>query len=518
MEQHKANLQRRGKTLAADSATRMSQPPRRAGYDDWGSDFQSKGSSAARNTKHFSTLASEDSFTLDDSFDELDFLGSQQRRDLQKPKASSSKLRASPIQESDKEVSFFVDGHRYKPHPDYQHDGKRSLQTLKFKKNKKDGDESKPSTSSVGIQNPRNAPNNTAKPPTRQPTQPKPGPARDEPVRRPFKPPTRVSKVDSSRRSNSPPAKKKSSIMSQLDEDYDKTPRASKVHPRPVPVKASVPVPLFKEDTPPTLWGVTEEEERREKGKARAAPWPMDDMSPLKESMNTNAKPDCPLDQISPLKETNNARKNVRPFPLDKKPPAKGENDAAHPKDKKKTLPIPSGSHGTDKLSSFRPVQSFPDLSPLSSPAKPPSSSTQGSQRSSQASQGRKGEKGKAKASRRRVVESSDESQSETDSIQSRNNIRPFPLGTQVLDSIRNTSVKRGSSDGELGSPSVEKRQKKRARGADEMCVSKGCIVFQLINSRYSIRELMHSDGIDDDDDDDLCEYSGMYAGSGLML
>ena len=474
MERHKGDLARRGTTLSTDSETRMRRPPPQGrAFEDWGSSFcgRSPGVSSGQ-TRLSGNPTDEDSFTKDDSYDELDLIGLQPKRASQDPKASGSSLPGRFSSEecaSGSPVAFFVDGQQYEPHPDYQVDGKRLIRSLKFKKNK--GGEENSNTKKTLADSTVISGKFTGQ----TATQTRASSSRHDPLRKPFRPPTRVTDSAQAPRTRSTVMKMPVNA-SLINPDQDKTPRPAKAPPKPRPVKKNKTLQASSEDgSPPTRWGVTKEEERKEIGKAKVTPWPMDDFSPVEGS-------DCPVTvkasrsvrRISPPRKSSNARNNVRAFPMDLPSPpshAESENNAMRTKDKQKYAHIPpttSYAHRDKSSPSYTP-QSFPVLSPLSSPAKPPSSSTQGSSQFSQPSRGRKRDK-KGKSSSP-VVHSSDDSQSEVESLPSRSNVRPFPMGTQMLESIRNPSAKRGSSDAEENTPSTEWKKNKRARGADEMYV-----------------------------------------------
>lgn len=232
MEQYRASLERRGKTLGTDE-TRVRQPPSQGrGYEDWGSDFQSqarRGTSSSQAPERFKNNSpGDDSFARDDSDDELDFLGSQPKRAFQDSKASAIS------RESDSGVAFLVDGRYYKPHPDFQEDGKKSLQGLKFKKNKKE--DGKASASSTVTKNTSNATATSSSSTARPVARARIGSSRNDALHQPFRPPTRIAdKADPSRRQSLPPTRKTIVVISPADQD--KTPRPTKVRQKPRPTK-----------------------------------------------------------------------------------------------------------------------------------------------------------------------------------------------------------------------------------------------------------------------------------------
>lgn len=461
----------------------MKQPPKPGGFEDWGSDFANSAQRKASSSGLFGRR--RDSFDQDsfakDSDDELDLLAESASRHSSKASkdsrnnASNGQHRREPSQG----VAFFVDGHLYEPHPDYTVDGKQRLKGMKFKKNKKNDSETSATSSSVlSASKPcADAPAAPNKPTGHPIESTKAGSSRRDPLHKPFRPPTRVvAPAESSRRAPQPLRKREPSAspiyISLSDEDIDRTPRPPKSQAKPRPVKEDKDILSALDDALPPL-PEADREDRKQKGRARASDWPMDNVSPLKGSgIGWTSKSNCPLDQLSPLKESSNARSHIRPFPLDQLSPIKDENSVFIVEDwEKSPHTSPPNSQASKDKSSIRAVQSFPAMSPLSSPAKPPSSSTQGSNRSSQDSRRKKGEKGKSRPRRPQIVESSDDSNSEIESPVRRPTARPFPMATQVLESIRSPSAKRGSSDAEEASPWTERREKKRVRGADEMYV-----------------------------------------------
>ncbi|THH00643.1 hypothetical protein EW026_g1928 [Hermanssonia centrifuga] len=157
----------------------------------------------------------------------------------------------------------------------------------------------------------------------------------------------------------------------------------------------------------------------------------------------------CPIEQISPLKERSNELRKKKPPFLNMSP-----------------LSSQTGKRVADR---------FPMLSPLRSPSL--SSSQNAEESSAQASLKSSGRKSTGK---NRVVISSESSESTEDEDRPRK-ARPFPMQSQMLQSIRRSPGKR-ASDG-----SDKNRERKRIKGADEM-----------------LAEIMHSDGMSEVNDEDL--------------
>lgn len=496
MESYRGDLARRATTLANDPQTRMKQPPTRSAFDDYGSDFASsargKPSSSFQTRKNESTLRSsfaEDSFIdVDDSDDDPMLLYGPSRhtsREPQASKAKSSNRLRSP--EPDNVVPLMVDGVEYDPHPDFKADQKKALQGLKFKKNKKSSD-GQPSSSSTTSDVPSSHSGSSTvaqQRPGRVKTASTQSSIRSGGLHAPFRPPSRVNKTQERTDRSIPPHDNTLASTRRVsrDDDVDQTPRPRKIGakvPHPTDILAAVDLDSLSS---PDRWDTDAKVDKKGKGKAKEAPWPMEDMTPLKTEVDTKrTRPNSPPTRLSPLRESSNSRKNAPACPLDNISPVKGENRL---RDRKKPSYVsPSNSQTVDfsstsqhQHSSLPNVRSFPDLSPLSSPVKPPSSSTQGSVASSQGSQRWSDDKKKAKPRRARMIVQSDDSDDGTTKKP-----RPFPLGTQVLDSLVSPQGKRGSSDLDPDSPGMERRYKKRARGADEMCVARHFVISPMLN------------------------------------
>ncbi|EKM49051.1 uncharacterized protein PHACADRAFT_214526 [Phanerochaete carnosa HHB-10118-sp] len=446
MEQQRGEMRRRGTNLANDRETRMKAPPPPRTDPAVGASFgpsvKQVSSMIGTRTQPRRKPSLEDSFDvecieLSDSDDELLLQPkSRSRQGSKEPRgsrAAANKMSSQDLPGST--VAFVIDGVKHKPHPDYQIDGKLKFQGMKFTKTKSP-EEGTASSSSVTTEN-SSEPRKTlysSSSTTRSTFRTK----QDDTLHKAFRVPSFVNKDKIPASTSGPPrtrtrSRSGSPVASCDEPDIDQTPKPLRPRPRPKPVKKA-------EDT--LSWGVLSaieafvpfnseaeavSEKGDEKGKGNAREWeswPMADMSPPKHSDGMHySERDCPIDQLSPLKETSNERKEPRPFPLDNPPPSKGENANG---EKQRTAR--SSSRPSQK---FRPVQSFPELSPLSSPAKQP------------------------------------------------------PSSSSVLESIGSPPAKRGSSDAEGSGGSTGRRGKKRARGADEI-----------------LRELMHSDGMSDEDDD----------------
>lgn len=493
MESSRGDMKWRGvSNLNADTKSRMASRPTGVGFGDFGSDFAA---SSTSKDKPFTAKKSrrprdsmEDSYKaeLSESEDELDFLSSSQssRHSSREPRTSKPKALNKDVSQDEEPPLIYVDGQYHQAHPDFKRDGTR-YSGLKFKKKSKADADSIP-TSSTTISSSTSAPSTAPSKPVPRPTStvpPKASSSHVNALSKPFKVPSRAGKPTDAVRIASPPrsrrtspARRKPSTDSDEDsiEEIEETPRPmKKAVPQPRPVKAPL---LSLVDTATVkssnTGGGPDRLDRKGKGRATAAnSWPMEGISPVKDPRPPRSRQPFPMHDISPLKESGNARNTVpRPFPMELST-AKDENNSGS-KEKKKskatTPPPPAGSKRStapQKQPTQRKVQEFPHLSPLSSSNRP---STQERRRSSQGSQAKRVGTG------RRVVLSSEESEasaSETKFSPKRPKVRPFPMTTQVLESIGNVSQKRGSSDNEISDPETGQREKKRVRGAHEMCV-----------------------------------------------
>ncbi|GJE91289.1 hypothetical protein PsYK624_074380 [Phanerochaete sordida] len=481
MEQQRDNMLRRGTSLATDSEARMKNPPR------WSQDpafaptlgpaaKQPSSSQEARSQPRPKRVVQEYiDITDSDSDDELLIVSeSRSRQGSKEPPAAKSRSLASSSSRLDPitEVALVVDGQAYPPHPDFQVDGKQRLKDLKFQKLKKSEEDttpslSEPSESSSRARKPAQSSSSTARPVTRD--------KREDSARKAFKPPAVVDK-DKYLACKTNTTRQKTRTPDPLDvPDVEETPKPVKPKPKPRIKKVNPPPELAaattSRDSAPDFH--SENSGKSSKGKAKATEdWPMADMSPPKHSGKPHtSESSCPIDQLSPIKEPSNERKALRSFPMDNLSPLKD-----------KAQPARSQRQGSEKPSR-RPIASFPDLSPLSSPAKPPpSSSSFGSSQGSPGGSGRRQDP-------IHVSLSNSDSESELPKpprrIKPSKATRPFPMGSQMLRSMGSQRGKRGSSDAEGSEDETERRLKKRARGANDI-----------------LRELMHSDGMSDEDDD----------------
>lgn len=499
MESVYASLRTRRTTLSSDKETRMRAPPRpvKNTMDDYGTDFgrvgQSRSKPSGKTQPRTKKSGADDSFAddfmvLSESEDELDLLPKRPRQSSKE--LLQNGLRKKEVQGKEGAVSFLVDGRRYEPHPDYATDGKKKLAGLKFKK-KKDT-EAGPSTSSATSRSTPESSVATSNKPVARPTTQARGLSREDRLRKPFVPPSRIDKGNAAVRKPSPPPRKRftaSIPRFSSDEDVEQTPRPpTKTAPKPRPVKKGLISALDEIASSQGTVLASAQDNRKGKGKAREIEeiedWPMDDISPPKTSSSRRASDsEGSVRRSFPLKESKSAKSNARPFPMDQLSPIKGENGSEDAKDKKKKSRISPSNSQTSKRSTApqkppppaRPIQEFPALSPLSSPAKPPPTS-QGSTHSSQGAQGKKKKdvsQGTARSSR--VIYSSEdpsESEGELKPVPPRIKARPFPMGTQMLEGLGNSSFKRGSSDTEFSDWEDERKKTKRVRGADEMCVN----------------------------------------------
>ena len=96
----------------------------------------------------------------------------------------------------------------------------------------------------------------------------------------------------------------------------------------------------------------------------------------------------------------------------------------------------------------------------------------------------------KAKAARGRIVSGSEQSDSSASEgqrkSQHKDKLRPFPMATQMLESLEPSPVKRGSSES-VASSDEEARERKRARGGEDMYAFLNCF---LSSSHHTITQL----------------------------
>lgn len=496
MEHERGDMRRRGTNLATDHQARMKAPPTRntTNFDrdcsaSLGPTVKPMSSrTGVRPPPRGKTVAHVD-LTNSGSEDELLLQSDPRpRQGSKEPGASGGRTLAVTSSQGVpiNHVPLIVDGEAHPPHPDYAVDGKEILKGMKFKKtmNIDDASASTPTAVASGSSasgGPSSSTSGTTRAAVRN--------SRDDPLHRPFRTPSAVDKSKLPPRKSSPTsARNKSPVRARDDPDADQTPKPVKPVPKPRPVKKTKGGDLLSAlNDVVTLdseaGGASDKEDKKGKGKAEAdGDWDGWGMPPLKQSGTTrHSKRDCPIEQISPLKESSNERKAPRPFPLDDPSPLDGENV----KDKKRnTRTSPSRS----QKSSIRPVQSFPTISPLSSPAMPPPSSS--SVESLQRSQNRQRSSTRAKG--RTVISSEEGSGSEPDLPPPRRRekkskapkARPFPMATQMLESIGSPpAAKRGSSDTESSDAGTEQREKKRARGADEMYVLRSKLIDSILTA-----------------------------------
>ena len=500
MERHREDLRLRNKTLNNDEQSRMAARPRKGnGFNDFGSDFGTVNKVNKKPSTSSQPLAlrrDDDSLiseynVISDSDDELDLLKDRPQRSPKEPKpklVQSQSFSGDRPQDANNQVSYVVDGQRYEPHPDYLLDGKKKLAGLKFTK-KKDVIDGALSPATALSTTPAPSVPASRKPDVRSATENRAGPSRDNGLHKPYRVPTRISKPEHSVPEEQKPARKirmkpPMPHFSSADEK-EQTPRpAVKTAPKEQLVKKDLLSSMDAATSPYITGRRLAKEDMKGKGKAReVTDWPMKHSSTQRASSSLHIKDTlCPIDQLAPLKESRNARSNARPFPMASQPAMRDNpngSDTAGERKKQTFISPPSSQtskHSTQprKEPPTRSLEAFPNLSPLSSPAKPPPTSQES--RSSQGSQGsREKRKQDARTSKsrnpRRVYSlEDDDSEEELEPASPRIRARPFPMATQMFEDISHSPVKRGSSDTELSDATTE-RKNKRVRGADEMCV-----------------------------------------------
>lgn len=469
MEQYRSQLRLKGTTPSNDPDTRMPQRPRAKdqAYADLGNDFSS--SSKQDMTPYVKKANTSRRLNsrrdCDTSFDELDLL-SQPSPDVGEvnrsrlPKSNSRDGKAN-------EDGFLVDGERHTALPGYEVDGKEKLKGLSFKKNKD-------TASKASQRDPFSSVSKPAPKVTRNTTRPPISNA----LHKPFRPPTQINQGEGSSKPTSLPRRPPSpppspSHQSWLhDSDPEGTPRPPKS--RQTGRVASLGTRRAIERKSPSLV-------KEEKGKARAKP--ADFPIPLTETSNSKVKPSV---RSKPVKA---------PFPMDVSSSAQRENsnDAALKKKRLSSPPLAKTSSQTSQGSKRAPsseVDRGPDERRRKQVAKPPSEDTPAT--SSQGSRGgdsnkparrrpaefpslspiRKGTKSKAKLEAK-ISKGTIYSSEDTEDDTARPKAQPFPMATQMLESLGHSPAKRGSSSPTSGSDSDDdgRRERKRARGADEMCV-----------------------------------------------
>ena len=455
----------RGQTLATDAskATRGPQPMTNA-FEDFGSDF--KRASQSRSKPASSQTAAPGkgkgtaiTFNDDSSDDEIDFLSGSSRHGSETPQRPRRTSKAPTAAE----VPVVID--RHQADPNY-----RAIDLKKMKIPKK--------------KNAAQTPENSQE--TRSPTSgagqsshPHPPPrsgsravssAEPEKAKQRKKVPLRERSPNQDRsrpRLQSTPPREKGDHRKAQVKDSDMTPRPSRPAPRPVNKGARS--SLGKSQTVPDL-GVSSQEQDRSQPLSRSqstrdvitipsssesdAPQPKEKRRGVYGKAKDKASKGNadPFRDISPLSSHIDKKKDAHD-PEERSTRSKGQGKG---KGKERADPIGALSPLKSSRSARKSVpSSFPMLSPLSSPATRHSSSP--SRRNAANSQ-RKGS----------PMSSSDDE----DDRRPRRGLRPFPMETQVLESIRNgapTKLRTESDSSEDEPTGTYRKSRRRDSGKHTM-------------------------------------------------
>ncbi len=531
MESAYANLGRTGATLYSDRSMRLRERPQATGFEDLGSDFlrgksgeAGKGVRGGGNTRsgRNSRGGSVEMVAVkkpkltpleDDSDDELNIIsaGPSKAGSSNKKLASEGSL-DSTGRNAD---GTMIDGQFYPWDEDTIRIQEHStnLKAMKFKKNSRSAETSAANSTSA------------TPPSTRHNSLARSSRTATKAASAPFKPPT-VTRSSAGQRSAL-------GSSSKLTQDYEKQkgrPEDEVTTPR--PNARPKPRPAYKASEP-------EPQRSTRQSKKDIAPFPMQGLSPLKETSNAPSKGksrgwgsssdddsdapgsgkgkgkakirDFPM-QYSPVKP-----KEAQPFPLS--PPRKSQlakgrasqdsqleldsSPLSSPESVKERFPATAPTVPSKPLAAFpvlsplsspiRPqgskkLAAFPALSPISSPVRAHESKKQSESRATDVpSQGRP--KRRAAMASRRVIDTESDEDSEEEvprpppRRKKKPDIKPFPMETQMLESIDRAEY--GSLDGIqiVSSDEEEMRYERRVRGGEEMYVGAHslCIVCQLI-------------------------------------
>lgn len=523
MESAYANLGRKGSTLYSDRGMRLRERPQQAqpiGFEDFGSDFVrgksgevGKGTRGGRDTRsgRNSRGGSVEMVAVkkpkltpleDDSDDELNIIsaGPSKAGSSNKKLTSEGSLDSTGCNAN----GTMIDGQFYPWDEDtiriQEHS--TSLKAMKFKKNSRSAESS--------------AANSTcATPPsTRHSSLARSSRTATKAASAPFKPPT-VTRSSGAQRTAL-------GSSSKLTQDHDKQKgRLEDETATPRPNTRPKPRPAYNASEP-------ESQRSTRQSMKGIAPFPMQGLSPLKETSNAPSKGksrgwgsssdddsdapgsgkgkgkakirDFPM-QYSPVKP-----KETQPFPLS--PPRKSQPAKSRASQDSQLEPDSSPLSSLESIQerfpataptvSSKPLAAFPVLSPLSSPIRPqgskklaafpipsPISSPVPPKQSKKQSethsadhpiQGRP--KRRAAMASRRVIDTVSDEDSDEEvprppprRKKKKPDIKPFPMETQMLESIDRAEY--GSLDGFqiVSSDEEEMRYERRVRGGEEMYV-----------------------------------------------
>ncbi|KAI0825772.1 hypothetical protein BC629DRAFT_23279 [Irpex lacteus] len=513
MESAYANLGRKGATLYSDRSMRLRERPQATGFEDLGSDFvHGKSGEAGKGVRGGGNMRSgrnsrggsvemvavkKPKLTPleDDSDDELNIISAEPS----KTGSSNKKLTSEGSLDSTgfNADGTMIDGQFYPWDKDTIRIQEHStnLKAMKFKKNSRSAETSAANSTSA------------TPPSTRHNSLARSSRTATKAASAPFKPPT-VTRSSGGQRS----ALGSSSKLTQDHEKQKGQPEDKTATPRPnTRPKAR---PAYKVSKP-------EPQRSTRQSKKDIAPFPMQGLSPLKETSNAPSKgksrgwgssSDDDSDatgsgkgkgkatirafpmQYSPVKP-----KEAQPFPLS--PPRKSQMAKGRVSQDSQLEPDSSPLSSPESVQErfpataptipSKPLAAFPVLSPLSSPVRPkeskkfaafpvpspfssPDRPEEPKKQADHPSQGRP--KRRAAMASRRVIDTESDEDSEEEiprppprRKKKKPDIKPFPMETQMLESIDRAEY--GSLDGVqiVSSDEEEMRYERRVRGGEEI-------------------------------------------------